>query len=167
MKRWLAEISWRWYFWICPNNPKCQEEEQSCNRDHTNWYLRSIINDSINIISTSQRFKALSTNSSNSRRNRKSAWTEANTISRTEDQGTTVSTSSQHHSGQHPSIINDSINIITTQQRSGQLVTPKHHQRQYQPASSNHYNSNPTHKNINVMMCAESSVLDSSNANFK
>ena len=61
MKRWPAEISWRWYFWICPTNPKCQEEEQSCNRDHINEYLWSIINVSINIIAASQRFGASST----------------------------------------------------------------------------------------------------------
>ena len=130
MKRWLAEISWRWYFWICPNNSKGQEEEHSCNRDHPNWYLRHII-DSINIISTSQMLEAPATTAP------------------TADGIGSLPGSRPTWQAEQKICWNYSINIITTSQRSDQLVTPKHHQRQYQPASSNHYNSNPTHKNVN------------------
>ena len=103
MKRWLAEISWRWYFWICPNNSKGQEEEHSCNRDHPNWYLRHLINHSINIISTSQMLEAPATTA------------------------TTAPTSSQHHRGQtnweHRSSINDSTNQQATTTTTPTLLT--------------------------------------------
>ena len=133
MKRWLAEISWRWYFWICPNNSKGQEEEHSCNRDHPNWYLRHLINDSINIISTSQMLEAPATTAP------------------TADGIESLPGSRPTRQAEQKICWNYSTNIITTSQRSDQLVTTKHHQRQYQPASSNHYNSNPTHERNTFM----------------
>ena len=107
----------------------CQGEEQPCNRDHTNWYLQSIINDSINIISTSQRFKAPATTAA------------------TADGIESLHGSRPPRQAEHKTCWNYSTDIITTSQRSDQLVTPKHHhQRQYHPASSNHYNPNLTHE---------------------
>ena len=77
-----------------PTTQRGQEEEHSCNRDHPNWYLWHLINDSINIISTSQMLEAPATTA------------------------TTAPTSSQHHRGQinweHRSSINDSTNQQAT-----------------------------------------------------
>ena len=44
-----------------PTTQRGQEEEHSCNRDHPNWYLRHLIHNSINIISTSQILEAPAT----------------------------------------------------------------------------------------------------------
>ena len=112
-----------------PTTQRGQEEEHSCNRDHPNWYLRHLINDSINIISTSQMLEAPATTAP------------------TADGIESLPGSRPTRQAEQKICWNYSTNIITTSPRSDQLVTPKHHQRQYQPASSNHYNPNPTHKN--------------------